>query len=160
MAPGQLEAAALKALGPDGVLLSNGPGDPAQVDAGRRAQGPALTEQPSWGICLGHQILARVAGAKTFKLPFGHRGPNQPVQRLESGAIDMTSQNHGYAVEASSLPEELEVTHINLNDQTVAGFRHRSAPMAAVQYHPEAGPGPNDAQRFFDEFVEVVRARA
>jgi len=115
---------------------------------------------PTFGICLGHQVLARAMGAETFKLPFGHRGPNQPVLEVDSGKVAMTSQNHGYAVDRGTMPEELDVTHVNLNDDTVAGFKHKELPVFGVQYHPEAGPGPHDAEHFFDVFLEHVRERA
>jgi len=146
----------IRAHEPDGVLLSNGPGDPAVLDELVANLTQIIGEQPTFGICLGHQVLARVTGATTYKLPFGHRGPNQPVKNLSSGKVAMTSQNHGYAVDAESMPDTLEVTHINLNDDTVAGFRHRELPVVAVQYHPEAGPGPHDAEDFFDEFVAAI----
>ena len=156
--PGFSSPDEIRAHAPDGVLLSNGPGDPAVLDELVANLEKIIGEQPTFGICLGHQVLARVAGANTFKLPFGHRGPNQPVKELSSGRVAMTSQNHGYAVDAESLPEALEVTHINLNDDTVAGFRHRELPVVAVQYHPEAGPGPHDAEDFFDVFVASIEA--
>lgn len=157
--PASSSAEQISTHGPDGVLLSNGPGDPAQLDALAQELSQILDKQPTFAICLGHQVLARAAGAETFKLPFGHRGPNQPVKELESGKIAMTSQNHGYAVEQESMPEELEVTHINLNDHTVAGFKHRELPVVAVQYHPEAGPGPHDASDFFDAFYSAAVTR-
>jgi carbamoyl-phosphate synthase small subunit len=154
--PGSAELAQIDALAPQGVLLSNGPGDPAQMDAILPVVRALAATRPTFGICLGHQILGRAFGAQTFKLPFGHRGPNQPVKALEPGTIGMTSQNHGYAVQADAMPAELAVTHINLNDQTVAGMRHRSLPVSSVQYHPEAGPGPHDAESFFDEFLTAM----
>ena len=157
LVPCDTEPAHIEAMDPDGIMLSNGPGDPALMDAFLPAV-RALTEaRPTFGICLGHQILVRAYGGETFKLPFGHRGPNQPVQDVATGRVEMTSQNHGYAVHADQLPDELEVTHVNLNDGTVEGFRHRTRPVYAVQYHPEAGPGPHDAENFFERFARVVR---
>ena len=154
--PGDWSASQIMALKPDGVLLSNGPGDPARMDRVLEPVRQLMNQRPTFGICLGHQLLARALGGQTYKLRFGHRGPNQPVQTLATGQIAMTSQNHGYAVDATSLPEAVEVTHVNLNDRTVAGFRHRHLPVFAVQYHPEAGPGPHDAQPFFDEFLSAL----
>jgi carbamoyl-phosphate synthase small subunit len=114
---------------------------------------------PVFGICLGHQMLAYAFGGKTFKLKFGHRGGNQPVKDLRTGKVSITSQNHGFAVDADSLPSEVEVTHINLNDQTVEGMRHKSLPVFSVQYHPEAAPGPNDASYFFEQFAELIDSK-
>ncbi len=159
LVPGETSLAEIAALEPDGVLLSNGPGDPARLDDYLPTVRAVVDTFPTFGICLGHQLLARALGAETFKLPFGHRGPNQPVKHMASGRIAMTSQNHGYAVRAETLPDALEVTHINLNDQTVEGFRHRQLPVLSVQYHPEAGPGPHDAVDFFADFAALVRDR-
>lgn len=146
---------------PRGVMLSNGPGDPAQLDDRLDGVRDAIASGvPTYGICLGHQLLARALGATTFKLQFGHRGPNQPVLEVATGKVAMTSQNHGYAVAADSLPDGVEVTHVNLNDDTVAGFAHATQPVVAVQYHPEAGPGPHDAAVFFDDFAGAVRGEA
>jgi carbamoyl-phosphate synthase small subunit len=147
------------------VFLSNGPGDPAAV-----AYAPPmvkhLAEQgvPIFGICLGHQILGLTFGANTIKMPFGHHGGNHPVKEVSTGRVLITSQNHGFAVAGSedSIPgaPDLEVTHINLNDGTVEGLKHRKRPIFAVQYHPEAAPGPHDARPLFEEFLETVRSRA
>jgi carbamoyl-phosphate synthase small subunit len=156
LAPGATSIEEIRQLAPDGVLLSNGPGDPAKLDAYLETVKGAAESYPTFGICLGHQLLARALGAETFKLPFGHRGPNQPVKTLANGKINMTSQNHGYAVRSETLPDDLEITHVNLNDQTVEGFRHRKLPVLSVQYHPEAGPGPHDAVDFFDDFAKLV----
>jgi len=156
LVPSGTDMETIQSLGPDGILISNGPGDPARLDEALDVIRESVETVPTFGICLGHQLLARAFGGETFKLPFGHRGPNQPVQDLASGHIEMTSQNHGYAVNVDNLPEVLEVTHINLNDNTVEGFRHRNLPVFAVQYHPEAGPGPNDAVAFFDDFIDAL----
>jgi carbamoyl-phosphate synthase small subunit len=160
LVPGATSIEEIRGLAPDGILLSNGPGDPAKLDSYLETVKGAASSYPTFGICLGHQLLARAFGAETFKLPYGHRGPNQPVKSLANGKISMTSQNHGYAVRSETLPGDLEITHINLNDQTVEGFRHRSLPVLSVQYHPEAGPGPHDAIDFFDDFATLVRQTA
>ena len=144
------------ARNPDGVFLSNGPGDPAALDYVHREVRALLGKKPIFAICLGHQMLGHAFGGRTFKLKFGHRGGNQPVKDLRSGKVAITSQNHGFAVDADSLPKEIEVTHINLNDGTVEGLRHRDAPVFSVQYHPEAAPGPNDATYFFEEFANLI----
>ena len=145
------------ALKPDGVFLSNGPGDPepltTQIDSVRRLVG----KTPIFGICLGHQILGLALGGKTFKLKFGHRGANHPVMNNLTGRVEITSHNHGFAVDADSLPDsDVEITHVNLNDQTLEGFRHRREPVFCVQYHPEAAPGPHDSLYLFDEFVQLM----
>jgi carbamoyl-phosphate synthase small subunit len=152
-------------LEPDGVFLSNGPGDPAAVDyapiAVRKIAGEGV---PVFGICLGHQILGLTFGARTVKMPYGHRGGNHPVKEVETGRVLITSQNHGFAVAGSEegIPgaPELSVTHINLNDGTVEGLRHRDLPVFGVQYHPEAAPGPHDARPVFDDFLRTLRSRA
>lgn len=158
--PASTPASEVLALNPDGVFLSNGPGDPAALDYAHATVREIVGKKPIFGICLGHQILALALGGKTFKLKFGHRGANQPVQDLRSGKVAITSQNHGYAVDPDSLPSDVEVTHVNLNDGTVAGLRHKEQPAFSVQYHPEASPGPHDASYFFSEFAkEVARSK-
>jgi carbamoyl-phosphate synthase small subunit len=145
---------------PAGIFLSNGPGDPAALGGiVREVRSLVDSGIPVFGICLGHQILGQAFGGKTFKLKFGHRGGNQPVKDLESGRVEITSQNHGFAVDAQSLPSEVTVNRINLNDQTVEGLRHRTKPVFCVQYHPEAAPGPHDSTRLFAEFRELVTRR-
>ncbi len=142
---------------PDGIFLSNGPGDPATVTEGIETTKALLTSQkPMFGICMGHQILGLSLGAETFKLKFGHRGLNQPCGLHPE--VEITSQNHGFAIDADSLPDaNVEITHLNLNDRTVAGLRHKSLPLFSVQYHPEASPGPHDADYLFDRFVQTMR---
>jgi carbamoyl-phosphate synthase small subunit len=141
---------------PDGIFLSNGPGDPAAVQDGMETTKALLASQkPMFGICMGHQILGRSLGATTFKLKFGHRGLNQPCGLTQQ--VEITSQNHGFAIDADSLAVDLEITHLNLNDRTVAGLRHKSLPLFSVQYHPEASPGPHDADYLFENFVHTMR---
>ena len=144
------------AMNPDGVFLSNGPGDPAALDYIHTEVKKLLGKTPIFGICLGHQILTHAFGGSTYKLKFGHRGGNQPVKDLRNGKVSITAQNHGFATDVDSLPDSIEVTHINLNDDTVEGFRHKELPAFSVQYHPEAAPGPNDATYFFSEFAELI----
>jgi carbamoyl-phosphate synthase small subunit len=146
---------------PDGVFLSNGPGDPAVLDyVVRNARAVVDAELPVFGICLGHQILAQAMGGRTYKLKFGHRGTNHPVKHLATGQVEITSQNHGFAVDPASLPGDVEVTHVNLYDGTVEGLRHRTRPVFCVQYHPEAAPGPHDADYLFRQFLEEIERRA
>jgi carbamoyl-phosphate synthase small subunit len=154
--PATTSAADVLKRNPDGVFLSNGPGDPAALDYIHKEIRQLVDKKPIFAICLGHQILGHTFGGKTFKLKFGHRGGNQPVKDLRSGKVSITSQNHGFAVDPSSLPGNVEVTHINLNDGTVEGIRHRDYPVFSVQYHPEAAPGPNDAKYFFSEFAKLI----
>jgi len=154
--PATTTAEEVLALKPDGVFLSNGPGDPAAVRYAIENVKALLGRVPIFGICLGHQILGLALGGQTYKLKFGHRGGNQPVKRLATGTVEITTHNHGFAVDADSLPPEVEVTHINLNDGTVEGLRHRELPAFSVQYHPEASPGPHDARYLFREFVRLM----
>ena len=158
--PADAPAAELLATQPDGVFLSNGPGDPAPLTyAIDNVKALVDSNVPVFGICLGHQILGLALGGSTFKLKFGHRGANHPVKKLDSGKIEITSQNHGFAVDPSSLPEDVAVTHVNLYDGTVEGLRHRTRPVFCVQYHPEASPGPHDAHYLFNEFIDMIEKR-
>lgn len=145
------------ALNPDGVLVSNGPGDPEDMGYLAATIRQLIGRVVIFGICLGHQVLGMALGGKTYKLKFGHRGVNHPVKDLETGRVYITSQNHGYAIDAKSLPETAEVTQINLNDHTVEGIKHKTLPVFAVQYHPEASPGPDDAAFLFDRFIALMQ---
>jgi carbamoyl-phosphate synthase small subunit len=158
--PAETSAADVMKHKPAGVFLSNGPGDPATL-GGIVREVKTLVDSgiPIFGICLGHQILGQAFGGKTFKLKFGHRGGNQPVKDFETGKVEITSQNHGFAVDAASLPSDVAVNRINLNDQTVEGLRHKTKPIFCVQYHPEAAPGPHDSTPLFDEFRQVILAK-
>ena len=144
-------------LNPDGIFLSNGPGDPQAVDYAVKNVRELVEKKPVFGICLGHQIMALALGARTFKLKFGHHGGNHPVMNVDSGRVEITAQNHGFAVDPESLnDEEVRITHLNLNDQTVEGFEHRSLPVFSVQYHPEASPGPHDSYYLFQKFFDQM----
>jgi carbamoyl-phosphate synthase small subunit len=158
--PAKTPASTLLATNPDGVFLSNGPGDPAPLTyAIENARALVESNVPVFGICLGHQILGLAMGGHTFKLKFGHRGANHPVKKLETGKVEITSQNHGFAVNPETLPADVEVTHLNLYDGTVEGLRHRGRPVFCVQYHPEASPGPHDADYLFDDFLQLIEER-
>ncbi len=158
LVPAKWTSEQILALHPDGVFLANGPGDPAAVKYTIQAIKGLLGQKPLFGICLGHQLLAHALGARTYKLKFGHRGGNQPVKNLRTGSVEITAQNHGFAVDEKTLPPEVEVSHINLNDQTVEGIRHKTLPVFSVQYHPEASPGPHDSFYLFDEFVALFKS--
>jgi len=158
--PASTPAAELLRTNPDGVFLSNGPGDPAPLTyAIDNAKALVASGVPTFGICLGHQILGLAMGGNTYKLKFGHRGANHPVKKLANGKIEITSQNHGFAVDPDTLPGDVEVTHKNLYDGTVEGLRHKTQPVFCVQYHPEASPGPHDADYLFNDFIQMIEER-
>jgi len=154
--PTWTKAADVLALEPAGIFLSNGPGDPAAVKPAIDSVSDLIGKRPIFGICLGHQILSIVFGAKTHKMPFGHHGANHPVRDMLTGRVEITSQNHSFAVDPKSIPADVELTHINLNDHTVEGMRHKKAPVFSVQYHPEAAPGPLDSSHLFVRFRELI----
>jgi carbamoyl-phosphate synthase small subunit len=159
--PATAAASELLAESPDGIFLSNGPGDPAALGyAVHNARQLLKEDVPVFGICLGHQILSLAMGGQTYKLKFGHRGANHPVKQLETGKVEITSQNHGFAVDPASLPSDVRVTHENLYDGTVEGLRHETKPVFCVQYHPEAAPGPHDADYLFRIFLDEMERRA
>jgi carbamoyl-phosphate synthase small subunit len=158
--PANTTAAEALRLNPDGIFLSNGPGDPEGVPYAIDAVRQLIGVKPIFGICLGHQILGLALGGRTYKLKFGHRGGNQPVMHLPTQKVEITAQNHGFAVDADSLPAEVEITHLNLNDRTVEGMQHRDLPVFSVQYHPEASPGPHDSWYLFERFRAMLGAPA
>ena len=158
--PAKTSAEDVLALKPDGVFLSNGPGDPEPVNYAIENIRKLMGRVPIFGICLGHQLCGLALGGKTFKLKFGHHGSNHPVKNLRTGKVEITAQNHGFCVDPDSLPSsDVEITHLNLNDHTNEGLRHRSLPLFSVQYHPEASPGPHDARYLFDDFVQLMKER-
>ncbi len=155
--PATLSAQDILAMRPDGVVLSNGPADPAAVTYGIETIRGLIGQTPLLGICLGHQLLGLAFGGKTYKLKFGHHGGNHPVQDVETGKVEITTQNHGFAVDVDSIPEKrVELTHVNLNDRTVEGMRHKELPIFSLQYHPEAAPGPHDARYLFRRFLDLL----
>ena len=157
--PAHTSSEEILAANPDGIFLSNGPGDPDAVEYAIETIKRLIGRKPIFGICLGHQLLGLAFGGNRYKLKFGHRGANQPVKRLETDSVEITAQNHGFCVDIDSLPNSVEVTHINLNDQTLEGIRHTEYPVFAVQYHPEASPGPHDASYLFKQFTDLMKRK-
>lgn len=155
--PASAKAEEILAIDPDGIFLSNGPGDPKDVPSSIEEIQKLVGQKPMTGICLGHQLLALAFGGDTEKLKFGHRGANHPVKDLQTNRVMITSQNHGYVVKQEGLPEDIEITHLNLNDETVEGMKHKKYPIYSIQFHPEAAPGPHDTDGIFDEFVEIMK---
>lgn len=156
--PATTSAEDVLALDPDGIFLSNGPGDPEPLDYAVKSVKKLIGKKPIFGICLGHQLLGLAFGGRSYKLKFGHRGGNQPVKNLITNKIEITAHNHGFAIDPDSLKEgEIQPTHLNLNDQTLEGFRHRYLPVYSVQYHPEASPGPHDSLYLFDDFIRLMK---
>ena len=156
--PAETSAEEVLSLKPDGIFLSNGPGDPASMKTTiAEIKKLAESQTPIFGICLGHQLLGEAFGGETYKLKFGHRGGNQPIKNLDTGKVEIAAHNHGFAVSRESLPGDVEITHVNLNDNTVAGLRHKSLPVFSVQYHPESAPGPHDSEYLFKQFVEMMK---
>jgi carbamoyl-phosphate synthase small subunit len=155
--PAETSPKEILSYNPDGIMLSNGPGDPEDADYVVETVQKLMGQKPIFGICLGHQIISRAWGADTYKLKFGHRGVNHPVKDLATDRVYITTQNHGFAVDGETLPEdEVEITHINVNDDTIEGVRHKDLPVFSVQYHPEASPGPQDSHYLFDEFMKTI----
>jgi carbamoyl-phosphate synthase small subunit len=155
--PGTATAKEVLSHNPDGVFLSNGPGDPRPLEYAINTIRDLLGKKPIFGICLGQQLLGLACGGEIYKLKFGHRGANQPVLNRRTGKVEITSQNHGFAIDAKSLPKNVEVTHINLNDNTVAGLAHLEHPAFSVQYHPEASAGPHDSRYLFEQFISLMQ---
>ena len=155
--PATTTAEDVLALDPDGIFLSNGPGDPAACDYAIENVQKLLGQKPMFGICLGHQIMGLALGAKTYKLKFGHRGGNQPVQVTASGAVQISSHNHGFAVDPETLPADVNMTHVNLNDDCCEGLEAPKQKAFAVQYHPESSPGPHDSDELFEKFIELMQ---
>ena len=158
--PAHTSAEEIRAMDPDGIVLSNGPGDPEPITYAVDTIKNLISDYPMFGICLGHQLLGLAFGGKTYKLKFGHRGANHPVKNLLTGKVEITSQNHGFCVDIESIKDpEIEITHINLNDETLEGMTHRTLPVFSVQYHPEASPGPHDSSYLFDQFISVMEEK-
>jgi len=155
--PSKTKPEEVLAINPDGIFLSNGPGDPQGIEYAVENVKALIGKRPMFGICLGHQIIGLALGGRTYKLKFGHRGGNQPVKNLENGRVEVTAQNHSFAVDPDSLDQNIEITHINLNDQTVEGLKHKSLSLMSVQYHPESSPGPHDSSYLFDNFVDLMK---